>query len=82
MNVVLYAKWLTRYSITYNLNGGVNDVGNPTTFNTETQFTLLLPTKANSTFEGWYLESALTNEITDIEPGRTANLVLYAKWSA
>ena len=81
MNVVLYAKWLTRYSITYNLNGGLNDVGNPTTFNTETQFTLLLPTKANSTFQGWYLESALTNEITDIEPGRTANLVLYAKWN-
>ena len=83
-NVVLYARWLTRYSITYDLNGGANPVGpptNPTSFNIETNFVLLDAIKGGSTFAGWYLDAGLTQQITSIAPGRTDDLVIYAKWN-
>jgi uncharacterized repeat protein (TIGR02543 family) len=41
------------------------------------------PTKAGSTFEGWYKEAALTNKISfpyDVN-AVTANFTLYAKWT-
>ncbi|MEI3508078.1 MAG: InlB B-repeat-containing protein [Bacilli bacterium] len=58
------------YAVTYNYNGATG--GNTITSNT-----------ANTTFNGWYRESGLTNQVlnTDvlIEPN---NQTLYAKWTS
>lgn len=39
------------------------------------------PTKAGSTFEGWYKDSALTQKITS-DYDISANTTIYAKWAA
>ena len=77
------AKWsLIEYTITYNLNGGVNNENNIATYTIETEFTFLDPTKVGYTFKGWFTDSELTNQITSIEKGSAKELNLYAKWSA
>ena len=91
-NINLIAKWkdeatVEYWQVTWNLNGGAF----PTSSNHATQVvkggTLAEPnepTKANSKFEGWYLEAALTNKITfpfNVS-GITANFTLYAKWTS
>ena len=76
------AKWdIITYSISYTLNGGTNYTGAPTSYNVTTAtITLGTPTRANSTFLGWYTESSFTNKITQIAKGSTGNKSLYAKW--
>lgn len=46
-NVTLYAKWeeLTQYTLTYNLDGGTNNAGNPQTFTKKDEITLLAQQK-------------------------------------
>ena len=53
--LTLYAKWtLLNYPITYNLDGGNNDSGNPTSYNVETNtITLKDPTREGYNFLGW-----------------------------
>lgn len=70
----------TSYTITYVLNGGVNDLGNPATFDiTDTPLTLYAPTKANNLFDGWYDNDTFSGipltELTDLE-----DTTIYAKW--
>lgn len=81
--LTFYAKWtgLPTYSITYNLNGGVNSA-NISTYTTDTSlFTLLEPTRTGFTFDGWFEHSDLvTSGITQIDPSRAVALTLYAKW--
>ena len=80
-NINLYAKWTTRYTITYNLDGGVNSSENPTSYNVTTStITLSDARKAGYNFDGWYSDSLLTNRVTSIDSGSTGNKVLYAKW--
>ncbi len=84
-NVTLYAKWTAiAYTITYNLNEGTNHNDNPTGFNVETEtINLLNPTRNSYTFAGWFNNEGLTGEaITQIAQGSTANVTLYAKWTA
>jgi uncharacterized repeat protein (TIGR02543 family) len=84
-NITLYAKWFRmNYSIIYNLNGGLNDVNNPTTFHIETPtITLADPTKENYTFEGWFSNPTFTGSVvSEIEVGSYGNINLYAKWTA
>ena len=54
-SIELKAKWeATKYSITYNLNGGSASIDNPIEYTIETvTFTLNNPTKAGYTFVGW-----------------------------
>ncbi len=69
------------YTITYNLNGGSHS-GQKTSYTIETAtFNLTTPTRANSTFGGWYTESSFTNKLTQIVKGSTGNKTLYAKWT-
>ena len=83
--VTLYAKWTAvSYNITYNLNDGTNDAANPAGFTVETAtITLQNPTRTNYTFAGWYGNAEFTGDaVTQIAQGSTANVALYAKWTA
>ena len=78
-NITLYAKWLENYTITYELNGGINAPENPAGYNVETgTITLKDPAKPGYTFAGWY--SADNSPVTKIPQGSTGDITLYAKW--
>ncbi len=79
-DVDLYAKWTAiTYSITYDLNGGIDSSGNPSSYTVEDSLSLSAPTKAGYTFLGWYSGG---KQIAYIEKGTIGNLELAAKWSA
>lgn len=67
------------YTITYNLNGGVNHASNPAAYYSEA-VNLQNPSRANYAFAGWYTDSACKNKITQISGSAKTNYVLYAKW--
>ena len=79
-DMVLEAKYdLQKYSITYeNLNGASNS--NKTSYTVEDAFTLNDLSLDGYTFEGWYLDEALEQEVTTIYYGTTGDIVLYAGW--
>lgn len=72
----------TEYTITYNLNHGMNASANPSTYKTDATVTLAAPTRSARVFAGWY-ESAGFNgsAVTSFPAGTTGDKVLYAKWS-
>ena len=80
---VFWAKWeAIPYTITYNLNGGTNDLANPASYNIETATIILKgASKENYTFAGWYDNAGFTSEkVSKIEKGSTGNKELWAKW--
>ncbi|MDD3397828.1 MAG: InlB B-repeat-containing protein, partial [Clostridia bacterium] len=81
--VELYAKWVaTNYTITYELNDGTNNVGNPATYTIETTtITLAGPTKAGYEFTGWTYEGQATptSNVT-ILLGSYGNKTFTANW--
>lgn len=81
-NKTLYAKWtLTKYKITYKLNGGKNNRKNPVKYTYKTAtITLKKPTRKGYTFVGWYSDAACKKKVTKIKKGSTGNKKLYAKW--
>ncbi len=83
-NITLYAKWnLVTYDITYNLNGGSNNVSNPATYAiTGSKITLGTPTKTGYTFAGWYTDAEYNTAITEIASGSYGDVELFAKWGA
>jgi uncharacterized protein (TIGR02145 family)/uncharacterized repeat protein (TIGR02543 family) len=89
-NVILYAKWTSVYTVTYNGNGntGGSAPTDANTYNNGVTVTVLDNignlTKSNYTFEGWNTNTAGTG--TQRTPGSTfaigsTNVVLYAKWT-
>ncbi len=69
------------YTITYMLDGGVNDSANPATYTKESPvITLKDPTKTGYTFAGWYSDQAFSHKVTQVGGGTIGNLTLYAKW--
>ncbi len=79
-NVLLTAKWsLISYSITYELDNGINNVSNPDTYTIETEHVLLNPIKDGYNFMGWYTDFDFETEFSELNKN-TENLVLYAKW--
>lgn len=77
----LYAKWaIANYAITYNLNGGINNDSNPSTYTVENTISLKAPTRVGYAFDGWYKDSKFTTKITKITLGSTGKVTLYAKW--
>jgi uncharacterized repeat protein (TIGR02543 family) len=70
------AQWNTiPYNIVYDLNGGVNHVGNPATYNIESPaITLQDPTREGYTFAGWA-------EGSSIAAGSTGNKTFTAQWT-
>ncbi len=96
MSVIIYtgstgdrtyvANWeYIEYTITYHLDGGANDSGNPATYTVDTpDITLAKPTWSGYTFEGWYKSGDFNASfrISVITKGSTGDLELYAKWAA
>ena len=79
-NITLYAKWtVITYSITYELNGGVNASTNPSTYTVNDSVTFASPTRTGYTFLGWYDGD---DQVTSIQTGTTGALSLEACWFA
>ncbi|MBR6684737.1 MAG: InlB B-repeat-containing protein, partial [Alphaproteobacteria bacterium] len=74
-NITWVAKWnLKTYKITYNLDGGTNNVSNPATYSIESdEIVFMEPTRKFYTFGGWYLDSNFTQSITSIPAGSTGD---------
>lgn len=81
-NKTVYAKWsLNRYKITYVLNGGINNSGNPTTYTVYTStFSFKNPRRSGYRFAGWYTDKACTKRVYQIKKGSVGNRTVYAKW--
>ena len=71
------------YTITYNLGGGTNASGNPSTYTIQSQtITLAAPTREGYTFGGWYRSADLSGDaVTTIGGGQTGDVELWAKWT-
>ena len=70
-----------QYAITYNLDGGANPGGAPTSYTYGTGATLPIPTRPDHSFGGWYTNSGLTGSaVTAIGPTDTGTKEYYAKW--
>ncbi|MGN0387107.1 MAG: InlB B-repeat-containing protein [Lachnospiraceae bacterium] len=75
---------LHSYTISYILNGGANNGGNPGSYTIESEdITLNAATgKTGYTFVGWYDNAELSGTpVTVIKKGSTGDVILYAKWS-
>ena len=81
-NKELWAKFLENYSITYHLNDGMNDSGNPASYTVETETITLKPAnKADHIFFGWYANADFSGEkVTEIRKESSGNKELYAKF--
>ena len=82
-DICLYAKWKTLevYSITYVLNGGINNPNAPSYYNNEKGVTLPSPTKEGYQFEGWYLTEDFNSTVISKIPANTGkDVTVYAKW--
>ena len=71
---------LKEYTITYVLDGGINNKSNPATYTEEDNVVFKEPTKDNYIFLGWYTDAKFTKKITQIKAGTTGNKTIYAKW--
>lgn len=78
-----YAKWISSYDISYELNGGTNPENAPVAFSKESE-TIALPTpiRKGYTFDGWYLKSDFSgSKETEIKTGSEGDRNYYAKWT-
>lgn len=70
------------YTITYNLNSGVEET-NPASYNVLTPTIIFaVPTREGYTFDGWFGNAEFTGSaITELPLGSTDNVELWAKWT-
>ncbi|MCL1904275.1 MAG: leucine-rich repeat protein [Oscillospiraceae bacterium] len=82
-NMTLYAKWIPKtYSITYNLNGGINASGAPSVYSYGINTVFPVPSRENYVFDGWYTFADFSGvPVNSTGTGINGNLNLYAKWS-
>lgn len=82
-DVALTADWeLIEYTITYNLNGGVNASANPAYYTIEDEtVTFAAPTRRGYTFEGWFADNEYAVEITSVPAGSYGVIEVEAKWA-
>lgn len=83
-DITLVAKWTAiKYSVTYHLFGGMQNVANPTEFTVEDKdISLSNPEKANYDFCGWYSDNTFTNKVDKIVTADGKSVELFAKWRA
>lgn len=77
----LYAKFsANEYRIEYDLQGGVNDISNPSVYTVEDEtVTLSAPTRVHYTFGGWFEDGKLVETIDAL---RLCDIKLVAEWTA
>lgn len=82
-DLIFYAKYSpVTYTLTYNLDGGVNSENNPEKYTVkDLTVTLEDPTKEGHVFLGWYTDNAFTQPITEITRSNIGNLTVYARWA-
>ena len=83
-NVSLWAKWdAIEYSVSYVLNGGVNNNENVTKYTIlDTPVKIYNPIYEGYVFEGWFSSSDFSGgRVTYLSKNNLANVTLYAKWS-
>ncbi|MBB6463647.1 InlB B-repeat-containing protein [Flammeovirga kamogawensis] len=82
-DVTYYAKWeITEYTITYQLDNGVENVANPTTFTiNDLPLKLQNPTKTDEFFRGWYKDAAFENQLELNSITDLADIDVWAKFS-
>ncbi len=81
--MTLYAKWgPIKYSIIYNLNGGVNNETNPVEYTADAETIILSEaTKTGYTFDGWYQNVDMTGDaVTEIIAGSVGDVEVWARW--
>lgn len=63
-------------------NNAYTNKENPKKYRSDITESIVLkaPVRDGATFDGWFLDKNFTQSITEITPGTTGNLVLYAKW--
>ncbi len=81
----LYAQWsIIRYSISYDLEGGILSVSNPSEYTIESAlFTLNNPTKEGFVFLGWKFKGAPNEDASkdvSVKNGTTGDLSFVAVW--
>lgn len=80
-DIVVYAKWtIQKYTISYELNGGVYEDGvtNVSEYTVESEDITLAPlVRSGYAFDGWFVDG---NHVETIKKGTTGNLVLSARW--
>jgi uncharacterized repeat protein (TIGR02543 family) len=83
LDITLINRWKTvDYSITYQLDGGINSTNNPSTYTIETNTIYIEnPYKEGHSFMGWYYdEEFIVEATTTILQGSIGDITLYAKW--
>ena len=80
---VLFGKFEPKvYSMIYNLNGGVNNDKNPSTYTTDAEVRLYNPTRDGYDFGGWYYDSSFNNSVNSPFIAPPENTTVYARWTA
>jgi uncharacterized repeat protein (TIGR02543 family) len=83
-NVTMYAHWEpVSYTIAYNLNGGTNASGTPTSYKINSaDITLAAPTRTGYDFGGWYDNEACEGDaVAKIPKGSTGDKTFWATWT-
>lgn len=68
---------ITRYTLTYETNGG-NNIAKETYSSGTTVKLTKVPVKEGYVFEGWHLDETLTEDVTEVK--MTKNITVYAAW--
>ncbi|MBO5274529.1 MAG: InlB B-repeat-containing protein [Clostridia bacterium] len=82
-DATIYAQWSPiEYSITYNLNNGINADSNPEIYTVESESILLsAPSREGYSFAGWFDNADLSGDpVTAIPSGSLGSISLWAKW--
>lgn len=79
-NTTLYAKWSkNKYTLAFDTNGGTSIASSKVYYNT--QVVEPTTTRKGYTFDGWYMDDALTRKWNEKSGRILANLTLHAKWT-
>ena len=87
-DMVLYAKWQTPYTVTFNANGGYFDGdGQKTTLKINGSNITVQPipehADKHNIFSGWYYDAACTQAVGNLQNYTiTKDIVFYAKWES
>lgn len=69
------------FEISYELDGGINDDCNPSSYMRDDGAELFPAWKEGMVFDGWYLDSDLRHRTAGIRAGTTGDVTLYAGWA-